>query len=368
MQGNEYEESENFLQRARKIFEERESEFKMREDAFREKEANLQALVKHISTEKEVNERNRNDIEKIKATLNQQKEEQAEKQAELEEKLEMLKAERIALEKQEKNQIMKYNLQLEQVRNDRMKLERLTADYEYRMSLVDHGIAEEVHDIESINLDQYVSVEEHEKQMCSLKESSEHNLIVLNTKLETLLKENKELKETVQEMQRERTKLLHKIMELQSSKEDSQTEDENVPKAVALGVSKKTELEESVPEVDEELTARVLQSYLRKNEPQFDKLEIRHSEDGELLYGEKRGLEYHFLFTEPAAFDISAARKKSSGLRKRLETYNEKFPGVQFRYDDAEKRIYATGYFTNRLKVYELMQKVQEIANCFQQE
>ena len=38
----------------------------------------------------------------------------------------------------------------------------------------------------------------------------------------------------------------------------------------------------------EELTATVLQKYLQNNQPEFEQLEIRHSEEGEQLHGRGR--------------------------------------------------------------------------------
>lgn len=46
----------------------------------------------------------------------------------------------------------------------------------------------------------------------------------------------------------------------------------------------------------EELTATVLQRYLQNNHPEFEQLEIRHSEEGEQLHGEVGNCPMPFCF------------------------------------------------------------------------
>lgn len=354
MQGTEYERHEDFLEKTRAIFAEREKEFQLREQAFEEKEKNLKALLQHITSEKKELEEQREEIKTRQAALEDDREVLHNRSLELEEQERGLKVQQEHFQEWEKDQLMKYNLELEQVRNEEMKLKRLTDDYNYRISLLEPGVAEVLQSpVPAVDLDSYISIDEHN-----------HRIRLEEEKVQNFMKERDELKATIKEMQKERRKLLNKIVELRSS----QTAETCEPEIRGREETKETQPAGAVSETEEELTAHVLQSYLKKNRSDFEELEIRHSEDGELLYAKSRGLAYHFLFVEPSTFDISTERKNSSRLRRQLETCNEKFPGVQFRYDEAERRVYATGYFTNQLKAYELMKRVQEIADCFRQE
>lgn len=78
----------------------------------------------------------------------------------------------------------------------------------------------------------------------------------------------------------------------------------------------------------EELTATVLQKYLQNNQPEFEQLEIRHSEEGEQLHGEVGKLSYAFLFFEDLIqFDISAKRKRRKGVGRKIGKNREKGAG-----------------------------------------
>ena len=104
-----------------------------------------------------------------------------------------------------------------------------------------------------------------------------------------------------------------------------------------------------------------------KNEPKYISAEIKHSEEGEQLHVNINNLDYVFLFSSPAAFDISAPKKKSRALDKLLVRLNTQHPGVKFYYDEQEHRVYASGYFSNTMAPDSLMEKVHEVSDCFRQ-
>ena len=150
----------------------------------------------------------------------------------------------------------------------------------------------------------------------------------------------------------------------EASKEDvpnfGTTEDAYVP---TFGRKEK----ETHEEVFEELTASVLQNYLSKNEAKYISSEIKHSEEGEQLHVNINNLDYAFLFSQPAAFDISTPKKKSRALDKLLVRLNTQHPTVKFRYDEQEGKVYASGYFSNTMTPENLMNKVHEVSDCFRQ-
>ena len=216
-----------------------------------------------------------------------------------------------------------------------------------------------------------------------------------------LQSEKKQLSEDVKRMEAEKNRLLALVSSISQKKkevEEPEREEEDVPN---FGTSK--EEEEDVPNSDtqeeknvpnfgteetyiptfgrkqeqrelqrekpvfEELTASILNRYLARNEPKYISSEIRHSEDGEQLHVNINNLDYVFLFSQPAAFDISAPKKKSRALDKLLVRLNTQHPGVKFYYDEQEHRVYASGYFSNTMSPERLMEKVHEVSDCFRQ-
>ena len=167
-----------------------------------------------------------------------------------------------------------------------------------------------------------------------------------------LQNEKKQLSEDVERMEAEKNRLLALVSSISQKKkevEEPEREEEDIPD---FGTSKEeeedvpnsgTQEEKNVPNfgteetyiptfgrkqeqrelqrekpVFEELTASILNRYLARNEPKYISSEIRHSEDGEQLHVNINNLDYVFLFSQPAAFDISAPKKKSRALESFL--------------------------------------------------
>lgn len=291
----------------------------------------------------------------------------ARKEQEIREQEEALKERKAKLDDQESTLNLKKKLELEKIRNQTMALERVKEEYEHRLALQDKGI-EDVAPTETTDLSAYMLKTEHEEALDELK------------------KENAELKG-------ERMRLLQKVLELSngngqkpeemqpfvsveeetpgiqsasSEREESQGQYETAENMTGKAVPEsRQEVTGQPEEMQEELTAEILKRYLERNEPKFESLKIYHSDQGDQLSTILDGKSIRFLFAEPPSFDICAERKNSSRLRKTLEKYNQEYPGVQFRYEEMEGKVYATGYFTNSILVYQLMERVKEIADCF---
>lgn len=120
-------------------------------------------------------------------------------------------------------------------------------------------------------------------------------------------------------------------------------------------------------DVYEEMTASILEKYLKKNEEKYISSEIKHSADGEQLHVNINQLDYVFLFTQPAVFEISVKKKRSRELLRLLSKLNEEYKELKFRYDVQEGKVYATGYFSNTMTPEHLMDKVHEASDCFRQ-
>lgn len=349
------------------IYQVREEEYQLREEAFQKRKMEVDLMLQKVEEKNTAAEKERNELEREQHLLDRQKMELTRKEQEIREQEEALKERKAKLDDQESPLNLKKKLELEKIRNQTMALERVKEEYEHRLTLQDKGI-EDVVPTETTDLSAYMLKTEHEEALDELK------------------KENVELKG-------ERMRLLQKVLELSSGNGQQPEEmhpfvsaEEEMPGIQSASsemeesqgryeiAEKETEkaapepikeVMEQPEEVQEELTADILKRYLERNEPKFQSLKIYHSDQGEQLSATLEGKAIRFLFAEPPSFDICAERKNSSRLRKTLEKYNQEYPGVQFRYEELEGKVYATGYFTNSILVYQLMERVKEIADCF---
>lgn len=349
------------------IYQVREEEYQLREEAFQKRKMEVDLMLQKVEEKNTAAEKEWNELEREQHLLDGQKMELARKEQEIREQEEALKERKAKLDDQESTLNLKKKLELEKIRNQTMALERVKEEYEHRLALQDKGI-EDVAPTETTDLFAYMLKTEHEEALDELK------------------KENAELKG-------ERMRLLQKVLELSngngqkpeemqpfvsveeetpgiqsasSEREESQGQYETAENMTGKAVPEsRQEVTGQPEEMQEELTAEILKRYLERNEPKFESLKIYHSDQGDQLSTILDGKSIRFLFSEPPSFDICAERKNSSRLRKTLEKYNQEYPGVQFRYEEMEGKVYATGYFTNSILVYQLMERVKEIADCF---
>lgn len=349
------------------IYQVREEEYQLREEAFQKRKMEVDLMLQKVEEKNTAAEKERNELEREQQLLDGQKMELTRKEQEIRKQEEALKERKAKLDDQESTLNLKKKLELEKIRNQTMALERVKEEYEHRLTLQDKGI-EDVVPTETIDLSAYMLKTEHEEALDELK------------------KENAELKG-------ERMRLLQKVLELSSGngqkpeemqpfvsveeetpgiqsasseREESQGQYETAENMTGKAVPEsRQEVTGQPEEMQEELTAEILKRYLERNEPKFESLKIYHSDQGDQLSTILDGKSIRFLFSEPSSFDICAERKNSSRLRKTLEKYNQEYPGVQFRYEEMEGKVYATGYFTNSILVYQLMERVKEIADCF---
>ena len=341
--GNETE----ILKKMQQIYEEREKEFQKREETYNQKKQQLNGLLEDISKRNKELEIRKSEMERTQSELETQKQSLAVLKDDLEEKEAAQKQKELQLETQQKELVMKHQLELESVRNEKLHLERLSEEYEHKITFIDAGIVpllNEESGSKEINLDAYILKKEHEDIIKQQREALEH------------------LKE-------ENTSLIRSVTKLQADREAV----ENAPdQSAAPKETEQPALVEDVPkqpvqeEVLEDLTAEVLKNYLEKNESDFQELEIRHADDGDQLVSKRKGLDYRFVFASPAYCDIMAQRKDNSRIKKVLLEMNQKYPGVQFRYDDG--KVYATSFFLPNMKAYKLMQRIKGIADEFNEE
>lgn len=402
-------EKSSFLENMNKMYEDREAIFEKREQEYQKQKKTLSVMLGQIQQEKD--------------RLLQQAKEQESLQKELNEKQEMLQgwydeevqtrktleANKKEYEEEKEHFLVQSRMELELAKNEKIKAQQVKEAFEHQLSVVELLLNQQGEDGTKVieffhsfmegqstkETDEMGSENERlksenlqlQEQNAGLAKQLEH----LQEEKEMLEEENEELADTTAHFEQERKKLLGLIAKLQRSGQKKEVQATKEPSKEVPGetinsvdweepvwesVEVKREDQDNMAEemaaqmkeqevVYEELTATVLQSYLQKNERRCEQMEIRHSEDCEQLHFTMNGLNYAFLFSSPAAFEVSAPRKNGRVLQKVLAKMNEKYPDVKFQYEDGS--VYATGYFMNTIRPERLMERVHVISDCFKQ-
>ena len=382
--------TKQYLEEMQRIFAVREATYQKRKQEHEQKSQDLQKIQTELGRQYQSLEGQKQELASAKQKLADQEAAHRKEQEALQREKQDFEQTKKLYEGQQQELLMKSRLELEQLRNERMEAEDLKREYEYKIGQQECGIPPSLPDLSA-----YVSKLEYEavkqerdtlfqektqfqqtqcEELTQLREENQHLAIQLEQK-ELLLKQLGE----------ERTSLLKKLLESkqeppqepEKEKEVLQVENESDSAEVIseeMDAAEENEwrqrpLRVSVKEQEitrEELTATVLQKYLQNNHPEFEQLEIRHSEEGEQLHGEVGKLSYAFLFFEDLIqFDISAKRKGGKELEEKLERIGKKVPGVQFQYSKGEGRVYASGFLTKELTPKQAMKQVFEIADYF---
>lgn len=402
-------EKSSFLENMNKMYEDREAIFEKREQEYQKQKKTLSVMLGQIQQEKD--------------RLLQQAKEQKSLQKELNEKQEMLQgwydeevqtrktleANKKEYEEEKEHFLVQSRMELELAKNEKIKAQQVKEAFEHQLSVVELLLNQQGEDGTKVieffhsfmegqstkETDEMGSENERlksenlqlQEQNAGLAKQLEH----LQEEKEMLEEENEELADTTAHFEQERKKLLGLIAKLQRSGQKKEVQATKEPSKEVPGetinsvdweepvwesVEVEREDQDNMAEemaaqmkeqevVYEELTATVLQSYLQKNERRCEQMEIRHSEDCEQLHFTMNGLNYAFLFSSPAAFEVSAPRKNGRVLQKVLAKMNKKYPDVKFQYEDGS--VYATGYFMNTIRPERLMERVHVISDCFKQ-
>lgn len=371
--------TKQYLEEMQRIFAVREATYQKRKQEYEQKSQDLQKIQTELGRQYRSLEEQKQELASAQQKLAEQEAVSRKEQEELQREKQDFEQTKKLYEGQQQELLMKSRLELEQLRNERMEAEDLKREYEYQIGQQECGIPPSLPDLSAyVPKLEYEAVKQERdtlfQEKTQLREENQHLTIQLEQK-ELLLKQLGE----------ERTSLLKKLLESkqeppqepEKEKEVLQVENESDSAEVIseeMDTAEENEwrqrpLRVSVKEQEitrEELTATVLQRYLQNNHPEFEQLEIRHSEEGEQLHGEVGKLSYAFLFFEDLIqFDISAKRKGGKELEEKLERIGKKVPGVQFQYSKGEGRVYASGFLTKELTPKQAMKQVFEIADYF---
>lgn len=339
------------LERISQIFEEREKEFRLKEENIARRQAMLSEQEQAISEKMDMLRKESEKIDNMKLQISEKEKTLAVQKEELDNQQKQLDKDK---EAQEKSLIETAVLREEQ-RNEVLKLERIRGEYEEKLSLIDPEKAALIERRTEASAD----LEEYQTTIKELQEDKEN----LQKRVAELERENEVLSKDKQE-------LLKKLFSGKASdhavnqEEQQEHGKEELPdrKDIATGSVSENRKED---ETAEELTAAVLYGYLQRTEPEAE-VSVRHSDQADQILMQRKGLDYHFIFDSPAYYDIRVKRKKDRRIRKAIEQFNGEQMGVKFSYDDVAGEVVATGYFTTDLSAYSLIQRVYRIVDqCF---
>lgn len=343
------------FERLEQLYAEREEEYRKREETFtgrqeilRSREQAVKEKETQLKQELEELERKHADLEALEAELKKQGKE--------------LEEAREGLEEEKGRSLLEVNVMRGETRNMELRAQRLCEEYEAKLALLDGDVTELLKNPVLPEKGDFISREEHDRAIGEL--ASEY---------ERLQSENQELTKEKAELIR---KLLYSRKEADKAKEPD-TVKETDEREADTGIPPESGTDAGMPsgpgtEAEEELTAEVLCRYLDKQMPQGT-AEVRHASDTDQVHMQMQGLRYVFVFGKPCYFDIAAKRKNSRELtggrfkKGLLDTYNERFPGVTFRYQEETQEVVATGYFTDSMRPEELLAQIGTIADCFAQ-
>ena len=377
--------TKQYLEEMQRIFAVREATYQKRKQEYEQKSQDLQKIQTELGRQYRSLEEQKQELASAQQKLAEQEAVSRKEQEELQREKQDFEQTKKLYEGQQQELLMKSRLELEQLRNERMEAEDLKREYEYQIGQQECGIPQSLPDLSAyVPKPEYEAVKQERdallrsQQECCTEQEELKQLREENQHLTVRLEEQRLL---LQELEEKRTSLLKQLL---ASKQESPkvVKEEEVVLASQQPLAPKEEKEEELPEwkqrplrvaiqeepeiTREELTATVLQKYLQNNHPEFEPLEIRHSEQGEQLHGEVGKLSYAFLFLEDLIqFDIFAKRKGGRELEEKLERIGKKVPGVQFQYVKEEGRVYASGYLTKELTPKQAMKQVFEVADYF---
>ena len=377
--------TKQYLEEMQRIFAVREATYQKRKQEYEQKSRDLQKIQTELGRQYQSLEGQKQELASAQQKLADQEAAHRKEQEALQREKQDFEQTKKFYEGQQQELLMKSRLELEQLRNERMEAEDLKREYEYQIGQQECGIPQSLPDLSAyVPKPEYEAVKQERdallrsQQECCTEQEELKQLREENQHLTVRLEEQRLL---LQELEEKRTSLLKQLL---ASKQESPkvVKEEEVVLASQQPLAPKEEKEEELPEwkqrplrvaiqeepeiTREELTATVLQKYLQNNHPEFEPLEIRHSEQGEQLHGEVGKLSYAFLFLEDLIqFDISAKRKGGRELEEKLERLGKKVPGVQFQYSKGDGRVYASGFLTKELTPKQAMKQVFEIADYF---
>ena len=342
------------MERIRKLFAERDEEYAKKESLYKERKDALCRQEAACEAKQE-------QLKKREEALAEKEKQYAGREAVLlagEEKIEKekerLQEEKERQEREKDHAMLQISILKEEARNEKLKAQRLSEEYENRLLLLNEG---------KVVLEQ--EREPSTDEMLSLKEQSQ----ALQEKNEALERENEALKEEKERLQKEKGELFRKLM----MKDMGEKEESGQPQPdTASGPLSKEELtEENQPvletgvvseTVGEDLTAGHLLDHLQQKGAEC---ELLHAKAGEMVRMDLHGLIVMVTFDDPPSFHIHKKVKQNRRVKQMLEKINIQDMVVKASYHMEEQEVVLTGQFDRQDSPAYLMEKIEETMKAY---
>lgn len=342
------------MERIRKLFAERDEEYakkeslyKERKDALCRQETACEAKQEQLKKREELLEAKEKECAGREAVLLAGEEK-------IEKEKESLKEEKERQEREKDHAMLQISILKEEARNEKLKAQRLSEEYENRLLLLNEG---------------KIVMEQERKpstdEMLSLKEQ----YLALQEKNEALVRENEALKEEKERLQKEKGELFRKLMmkDMGEKEESGQPQ----PDKAAGPLSKEEITEEKQPvletvvvsdTVGEDLTAGHLLDHLQ---PKGTECELLHAKGGEMVRMALHGLIVMVTFEDPPSFHIHKKVKQNRRVKQMLEKINIQGMLVKASYHMEEQEVVLTGQFDRQDSPAYLMEKIEETMKAY---
>ena len=342
------------MDRIRKLFAERDEEYAKKESLYKERK---EALCRQETA----CEAKQEQLKKREEALAEKEKQYAGREAVLlagEEKIEKekerLQEEKERQEREKDHAMLQISILKEEARNEKLKAQRLSEEYENRLLLLNEG---------KVVLEQ--EREPSTDEMLSLKEQSQ----ALQEKNEALERENEALKEEKERLQKEKGELFRKLMmkDMGEKEESGQPQ----PDKASGPLSKEEITEEKQPvletvvvseTVGEDLTAEHLFDHLQQNGAEC---ELLHAKEGEMVRMALHGLIVMVTFDDPPSFHIHKKVKQNRRVKQMLEKINIQDMVVKASYHMEEQEVVLTGQFDRQDSPAYLMEKIEETMKAY---
>ena len=342
------------MERIRKLFAERDEEYAKKESLYKERK---EALCRQETA----CEAKQEQLKKREEALAEKEKQYAGREAVLlagEEKIEKekerLQEEKERQEREKDHAMLQISILKEEARNEKLKAQRLSEEYENRLLLLNEG---------KVVLEQ--EREPSTDEMFSLKEQCQ----ALQEKNEALERENEALKEEKERLQKEKGELFRKLMmkDMGEKEESGQPQ----PDKASGPLSKEEITEEKQPvletvvvseTVGEDLTAGHLLDHLQLKGTEC---ELLHAKGGEMVRMALHGLIVMVTFEDPPSFHIHKKVKQNRRVKQMLEKINIQGMLVKASYHMEEQEVVLTGQFDRQDSPAYLMEKIEETMKAY---
>lgn len=342
------------MERIRKLFAERDEEYAKKESLYKERK---EALCRQETA----CEAKQEQLKKREEALAEKEKQYAGREAvlfaadeKIEKEKERLQEEKERQEKEKDHAMLQISILKEEARNEKLKAQRLSEEYENRLLLLNEG---------KVVLEQ--EREPSPDEMLSLKEQCQ----TLQEKNEALERKNEVLKEEKERLQKEKGELFRKLMMKDMGEKEENRQPQPDKEAGPLSKEEITEEKQPVLEtvvvsetVGEDLTAEHLFDHLQQKGAEC---ELLHAKAGEMVRMALHGLIVMVTFEDPPSFHIHKKVKQNRRVKQMLEKINIQGMLVKASYHMEEQEVVLTGQFDRQDSPAYLIEKIKETMKAY---